>query len=59
LNDHVSVYGSGRGALPRQAAIQQEQTPPTDIKHPVAARIPRGPVAAPSGRPAGIKYPSN
>jgi len=28
------------------------------MKHPVAAKIPKGPVAAPSGRSAGIKYPS-
>ena len=55
----LGIYGVGRDAVGRQRLTQAAHPPPAAMKHPVAARSPNIPVAAPSGRPAGIKYPPN
>jgi len=54
----LGIYGVGRDTVPRQTLTHAAHPPPAAMKHPVAARSPNTPVAAPSGRPTGIKHPS-
>ena len=51
----MGVYGVGRDPVGRHRLTQAAHPPPAARKHPVAARSPNTPVAAPTGRPAGTK----